>query len=204
MRSTLDTNRLSDKVRSTAHVKRLVASSIAGLCLAPVSVALAHTNGWALTAPKAERIVMRDATVGLPGKERVALRDELQRLVSGYGALELAAIEEGDQRAASIFRRLRSQYSTALKKVRGGLTVTAADCTGTGSAERGNRFGHLACAVTSEALSVPSVELVYGDEQALPTVVEGEPRTFGPYHARMVVHATGRSSISYRLVGKVQ
>lgn len=177
---------------------------VASLCLVVTSGALAHDVGHVWTVSKAERMVMRDATVGLPGRERVALRDELQKLVSVYGALELAAIEEGDRRAAAIFHRLRSQYSGALRKVRGRLTLTAAECTGTGAAARGNRFGHFGCGVTSETLGVPSAELVYGDEEVLPTVVEGESRVFGPYTARIVVHVTGTSSISYRLVGQVQ
>jgi hypothetical protein len=180
---------------------KLGGSLVATLCLVVTSTSLAHQNAPAWTNAKAERVVLRDATVLLPPDQRAALRAELLALIPRFRTLESLAWEAGDDRAASRIHNYRYRYSTALKKVDGGLRVTETACRGSGTASRGNRFTHFACAVVSEQVEVPSVELVYGVEGALPALVEGKAHTFGPYEAQLVVHALTSSSIAYRQAG---
>ena len=65
----------------------------------------------------------------------------------------------------------------------------------------GKRFKHFRCAVTSEVLEIPQIEVVYGDQE-LPTVIEGPSRIIGPLEAQLDVHITGKTSIAYRQVGR--
>lgn len=61
-------------------------------------------------------------------------------------------------------------------------------------------FRHFECSATSEPLEFPTVEVVYGDDDALPAVTEGEPRRYGPFEARLLVHVRVGSSIAFRQV----
>lgn len=180
---------------------KLTVSLMAALYLVVASAALAHGTAQGWTKSTAERIVMRDATVRVPPLVRASLEDELLALIPRYRTLEQVAWVEGDQHAAARFHNIRYRLSTALKKVQGGLQVASAGCTGTGAAVKAKRFVHFRCAANSEEVKIPSVELVYSSEDALPTVVEGQPRTHGPYPARLFVHVTGSSSIAYRQMG---
>jgi hypothetical protein len=171
---------------------------LTALCLVVAATAATHPGSPAWTEAKAGRVTVRDAAVRLPRSLAMGLADELGPLVARYRTLEQFAYDEGDHQAASIIHNLRYRYSSALKKVEGGLEVAHARCDGTGSAVGGDRFRHFGCAVTSDVLTIPSAELVYTRDDALPSVVEGAPRRLGPFDARLFVHVTGSSSIAYR------
>ena len=113
----------------------------------------------------------------------------------------IVAAAEGDTQAAARAHNYRYRYSTALKLVEGGLRIADATCRGIGAAS-GSRFAHFECRTVSEQLEIPSVDVVYEDENAVPAFVEREPRLYGPYQARLLVHTTRRSSIAYRQVGE--
>ena len=177
---------------------RYVISLAVGLSLLVVSGTAAHEGPQSWTEARTERAVARDASVRVSPQLRASLRADLLVLIPRFRTLENLAWDVGDQHAAARFHNIRYRYSTALKQVEGGLGITAAECDGMGLPIRGNRFRHLLCAVTSKRLEVPSLELVYGDPSALPTIVEGEPDRYGPYGARLFVHVLRGSSISYR------
>jgi hypothetical protein len=176
--------------------------SLATLCLLAAPSALAHASAPAWTETTAERTVVRGATVLVPAEQRASLRAELLGLIPRFRILENLAWDIGDHQAAGRIHNYRYRYSTALRKVEGGLRVTTVDCVGLGKASRGARFRHFDCAAISERLEIPSVELVYSDPHALPALVEREPRRYGPYAARLRVHVTGRSSIASGQVGE--
>ena len=71
---------------------------------------------------------------------------------------------------AYIYVALRTVYGRALVRVRGGLWIDAADCSGSGPAAAGSRFTSFRCSVTSESLEIPSAQLT--DDGKTP--VEGE------------------------------
>ena len=119
-------------------------------------------------------------------------------LIPRFRTLENLAWDVGDQQAAARFHNIRYRYSTALKQWTVAWASPLPSATAWDSPVHGNRFRHLQCAVTSKRLEVPSVELVYGDPSALPTIVEGDPDRYGPYGARLFVHVLRGSSISYR------
>ena len=158
------------------------------------SVALAHTTSWAWSEQKAEQIVARDATVKLQRSERIKLENELLASVRLYKGLALAAAET--QTSGTPFGMLASRFSKALAAVRSGSKIDAADCRGSGKAT-GRQFSRFSCAVTSRALGIPSVELVYSEEAQLPTVIEGSPRMLGPWKGRLDVRVVGRSAMRY-------
>lgn len=170
--------------------------------LLAVPVALAHVGAPAWPVGKAERVVQRDAVVLMPAAERAALRVELLEVIPRFRTLENLVWDLGDTGLAGRVHNYRYRYSTALKQVESGLGVAAARCRGTGPAASGRRFRHFVCAAVSELLEIPTVEVVYSEETALPVVVEREPRRFGPYEARLVVHTTARSSLAYRQAGE--
>jgi hypothetical protein len=169
-----------------------------GLFLVAASGIGAHGGPQAWTESKAERIVQRDAAVMLPAQQRASLREELRVLIPRLRLLEQVAWDAGDQHAASRFHNLRYRYSTVLGRVDRGLNVAAAGCNGAGGMVAEPRFRHFLCAVESSPLEVPTIELVYDDPDALPRIVTSAPRTFGPVEAKLFVHVTGPSSISYR------
>jgi hypothetical protein len=177
---------------------RLALSLTVGLFLVAASGTGAHQGQQAWTESKAERIVQRDAAVMLPTQHRVSLREELRGMIPGLRILEQIAWDTGDHQAASRFHNLRYRYSTVLGQVESGVRLAAAGCNGAGGAVAEPRFRHFLCAVQSSLLEIPAIELVYDDPDALPRIVTGEARTFGPYEAKLLVHVTGPSSISYR------
>ncbi len=171
------------------------------LVAAPTSASLAHTGAPAWSAGKAERIVVREATMSLPAVRREALRQELLVLIPRFRTLENLAWEMGDDQAASRIHNIRYRYSTALKKVEGGLQVASARCSGRGKASS-SRFTHFRCSTSSEQLVIPTVDVLYDAERVLPEVVEREPARYGPLAVDLDVHVTGPSSIAYRQLGE--
>ena len=161
----------------------LVLVATAQLVVLPV--AAAHANAPAWPVGKAERLVERDAVVLMPEQQRAALHAELLELVPRFRTLENLVWDLGDTGLAGRVHNYRYRYSTALKQVQGGLGIVAATCRGIGPAASSKRF-----------------EVVYSDDTAEPAVVEHEPRRFGPFKARLVVHTTTRRAIAYRQTGE--
>ena len=178
----------------------LVLVATAQLVVLPV--AAAHANAPAWPVGKAERLVERDAVVLMPEQQRAALHAELLELVPRFRTLENLVWDLGDTGLAGRVHNYRYRYSTALKQVQGGLGIVAATCRGIGPAASSKRFRHFDCTAVSDLLEIPTVEVVYSDDTALPAVVEHEPRGFGPYKARLVVHTTTRRAIAYRQTGE--
>ena len=148
----------------------------------------------AWTESKAERYVLSRATVRLAGEDRAALEEELNQAVELYWTLALDATLANDNDAANIYVDLAHRYGRALVRVRGGLWIDAADCSGRGPAATGSRFTSFHCRVTSESLEIPSAQLT--DDGKTP--VEGKPRSLGPIEAVLNVRVTGTSSFSYK------
>ena len=165
---------------------------------AGVVVTAPAAAGWTLTESKAERILIRDATVRLAPADRASLESELRREVSRFRGLELAAKETGDTEAWWTYNAVASRYFLALQSVRRGLGIEDAACTGAGKAIGGNRFQRFDCIATSEVLSIPSLELDTSVVDGLPAVLEGEPRDVGPLITQLRVRVTGKSAIQYR------
>lgn len=176
--------------------KILVASLAAGVMGVGASVAMGA--GFTLTEPKAERILVRDATVQLASAERASLENELRREITRFHGLELAALELGDEGAMWTYSNAANRYQSALRAIQRGLDVASANCTGTGRVIQGRRFERFNCLVTSDVLSIPSVEVGSTDDGQLPAVVEGQPRELGPLLTQYRVRATGRSTVQYR------
>jgi hypothetical protein len=177
----------------------LVICAVALISSFSVSVAPAAEPGarWAWTAAKAEQVVMRDSRVRLSPSETASLETELRTSVRLYRGLELAAIEEGDGKAA-IYHSLAYRYSRALTKVRDGFEIEDADCTGSRRASKGRRFKQFFCLVTSEVLQIPSAQLVDdADGTELPAVIEGPVRTVGPLLTQLGFRVTGKSTMAY-------
>jgi hypothetical protein len=62
------------------------------------------------------------------------------------------------------------------------------------------RYKHFKCTATSYVLEVPAVEIGTGVNGALPAVIEGPMRRFGPYPAGFTLHVTGPTRfVSQRL-----
>ena len=177
---------------------RLKVSFVALVSLVGVSAASAHGTHWAWTEPKAEKVVLRDATIRLPQLSRETLEKELSSSIALFRNLENLAWEARDDQAAARFHNLRYRLSTALGKLQGGLRVDTVECTGSSAALPNRRFKHFRCPSSSEALEIPSVEVTWEERANLPTVVEGPARTVGPVQARLDVHVTGKSAIAYR------
>jgi hypothetical protein len=119
-------------------MRNIVTLGVGAAALVFTAVALADSNRWMWTEPKAERIVARDATVRLQGADR-ALEAELQASARLYGGLTLAALDMNDPAAAQ-FRSLAYRFGTALDAVRNGVRIGGAACKGSGTAEQGRRF----------------------------------------------------------------
>ncbi len=176
-------------------MRNCCALAIAAIVFASTSLALAHTRSWAWSEQKAEQIVAREAKVKLQRSERVKLENELLASARLYHGLALAASEMQVRDAP--FGLIASSFSTALAAVRSGSRVNGADCRGSGKAASGRRFSRFSCMVTSRALEIPSVELVYSEGAELPTVIDGSPRMLGPWKSRLDVRAIGRSAMRY-------
>ncbi len=110
--------------------------------------------------------------------------------------MEASLGDGGALNEASVYYELAYRYARALRKVRGGLEIDAADCSGSGRAATGRRFTGFRCSVTSESLEIPSAELAEDGRISL----EGEPRNVGPIDAQLDVRVTGTSSFAFRKV----
>lgn len=170
--------------------------------LASASIALAHGPRWAWTERKAEQIVTKNAVIRLPPPERASLENELRMSLGRFQALELATREEGRiNPAGATYRSFAFRYRSALRKVRSGLEIEAASCTGSGVAAQGHRFRRFRCSVRSEELAIPSAIIVSSEDGKLPAVVEAEPKIVGPLQIRLSVRVTGESRIASRRIG---
>ncbi len=180
---------------------RFMAVWVAGIFFASTSIALAGVTPAAWIGWKAEKVVIRDATVRLPAEERRSLETELRMTVAIYRLLEETAAQQHgryEQPAATI-HNLRYRFSTALERVRQGLAIDKAACVGTGATSADNRYKRFRCAVTSAELEIPSAVVTW-EGDLITGVVEGEPRMMGPFEARLDVRVTGRATIAARQV----
>jgi hypothetical protein len=168
--------------------------------LVAASAALAHQGVSPWNTAKAQRIVVRDATVALPPGQREELRRQLLALIPRFRTLENLAWDAGNDRAASRIHNIRYRLSTALEQVEAGLRVASARCSGRGTAT-GGRFAHFRCSTVSEPLVIPVVDVLYDDEHVVPEVVEREPARYGPLAVELDVYVKGVSSIAYRQLG---
>ena len=191
------------------HARTLVALAVVLASVSAASVASAQTRIAAWSEAKAEQVVISDAVVHFAPSTRASLDAELLAASRQFNALILAANDPawsfGDRDAPNIgaaatFQRLAERYRVALKKVRYGLDIEAADCKGSGPARSGRYLGFL-CQVTSETLVLPSVELVWPEDGGLPSVIEHEPRRLEKIQARLSLNVTGSSTVSYRPMG---
>jgi hypothetical protein len=189
--------------RRTIVIQGLVVMGI----LASTSIALAHGARWAWTERKAERIVTRDATVRLAPAVRAALIRELRASSRYYRGLAIGLREEPHQSPAAneaaeyVLDKVVRSSSAALAKVRIGLAIDAADCSGVGAPVRQRGFGRFRCMATSERLSIPSAVVTFSEDGKIKAVVEGQPRTVRPFQARLEVRVSGKSTIAYRTIG---
>jgi hypothetical protein len=186
-------------MRTRSHL--WLGAALAVVLLCSTAVAHAHVTQWAWSASKAARVVTRDGRIQLPASEKAALETALRESIPRFRTLEQFAWAVDDQQAAARIHNIRYRYSVALGKVEEGLAIESAACEGSGSAERKGVFRHFRCETTSEELEIPSVELVYHSEDALPAVIESAPRRLGPHGARLLVHVTGKSAMTYRRLG---
>ncbi len=117
---------------------RFKALSVVGIFFASTSIALAGNIPAAWIGWKAEKIVVRDATVRLPAQERKSLETELRMTVANYRLLEeTAAQQHGEnEQPAGKLHNLRYRFSTALKRVQQGLAIDKAACVGNRGLER--------------------------------------------------------------------
>ncbi|MEP7225282.1 MAG: hypothetical protein ABI783_10025, partial [Actinomycetota bacterium] len=84
---------------------RFKAVWVAGIFFASTSIALAGVTPAAWIGWKAEKVVIRDATVRLPAEERRSLETELRMTVAIYRLLEETAAQQHgryEQPAATI------------------------------------------------------------------------------------------------------
>jgi hypothetical protein len=176
--------------------------------LASTSIALAHNTRWEWTEPKAEQVAKRDAVVRLAPAERTSLEHELRMSAAYYSGLATAAREELDEEltgrrrnpTASHLASLGSKFRGALRKVRGGLPIQTVDCRGSGRAAGAGRFEQFRCVATSNQLLIPSAEVTFSEHGKIEAIVEGRPRSVGPFQARLAVRVSGRSTIAYRRI----
>lgn len=194
-------------LQAFGHTIVSLALLVTGILLASTSIALAHGTRWTWTEQKAEHIVTRDAALRLGSSQRAALENELRTSAAYYSGLYLGVREEPHQSPAAdpateyILRKLGTRFQAALRKVRGGLQIDAAECTGSGAPVRAARFARFRCLTTSEQLLIPSAVVVISEEGKIQAIVEGQPRTLGPFRARFDVRVSGKSKIAYRKLG---
>ena len=174
---------------------------LAVVAVVVVSATAVQASGarWTWTESKARQMVTRKATVQVPAPLKASLESELLAAVRLYGGLQMAAMDVGDTEALASYQSVGGRYRGALEKVRKGLQIGAAACTGLGVAVRTNRFSRFRCVVTTAPLEIPSVELDFRD-RVLPLVIEGPPRVEGPFQALLDVRVTGKSAITYRTI----
>jgi hypothetical protein len=148
----------------------------------------------AWTESKAELLVQDEAKVSVALDSKIALVAELRRAVAVYRALAQEAFAAGDGNASSSYSHLAYNHARALARIRGGLEIESADCSGSGQPAGPRRFSRFRCRVTSESLEIPPTIAIEGTEIRL----DAEPRTLGPVNAEFDVRVTGPSSFTYR------
>jgi hypothetical protein len=195
------------KEKAMKHARTVVWLAVVLASISAASVASAQTRiaGW--SESRAEKVVIRDALVHFAPSVRATLDAEILAGSRQFNALVLAANdpvwssgEAPDIEAVATFHRLAERYRVALKKVRYGLDIEGSDCKGSGPA-RGGRYLRFLCQVTSETLEFPSVELVWPEDDGLPSVIEHEPRRLEEIQARLSLSVTGASTVSFRPMG---
>jgi hypothetical protein len=104
------------------------------------------------------------------------------------------ASDATDPIEAQGYFQLADLYTYALGRVREGLRVSTADCTGSGRATRG-RFTGFRCEVRSQSLVLPPTMLVSVNGEVS---TDEQWRMAGPIEAILQVRVTGTSSFSYK------
>ena len=155
-------DRLTTSKRENSHENVVVI-----ICLALVGAGAAVASPGeaskkaAWTESKAERQVLSGATVRLATEDRAALEEELRRgmVLNQALAAEPSLTEYGvGEVGGSVYLDRAHAYSRALSKVRRGLAIDVADCTGWGQAVANGRFTGFRCRVISESVEIPSPE----------------------------------------------
>jgi hypothetical protein len=182
------------------QLRTIVGLAVALIASVGVSVAPAATvaKATAWTESKAEKVVLRDARLGLEAVTRSSLEEELRREVLRFRSLEILAVEEADESIWWTYHNWGNRYQEALGTVQSGLRIDHADCAGAGRTVGGARFTRFHCLVTSEVLRIPSTRVEIVEGQATPAVVEGAPRELGPYLSQLRLRVTGKSTFQYR------
>ena len=179
-------------------MRKSLVTQLVVLIAASVGVSVAGASkpaAPAWTDSKAARIVEREARFALPQLERVALEGELLQSLGVFRALEMWALEVGDEDAWWTYHG----YSDRYHAVRDGLRVADPDCGGSGRAVGVGvvRFRRFDCLATSVVLTIPSTELDVSSGGKLPRVVEGESRELGPYLTQLRMQVTERGKFAY-------
>jgi hypothetical protein len=170
--------------------------TIAGTGVSVAASAVHAVAAW--TTSKTERMVIEDATVQLPAPERAALEREVRQAVLQFSALAYAAAEMEDSQAALTYDRVAGEYRRTLRALVDGVEIAGADCVGSGRVLTAQRFRRFDCLVVSEALPIPTTELGSAADDALPPVVQRDPRSVGPFVTWVQVRVTGPSSFTYQ------
>lgn len=180
-------------------MKRLLL--VISLFAATASVAAAHNTPHAWTVGKANVMLPDTVRITLPADLRASLEAELTPLIDRLRLLELAAQQErSDWLAAGTYANYLKRLTEARDRIAKGLPLDSAACAGTGKALSGKRYKHFKCNVTSYVLEVPAVEIAAAENGALPAIVEGPMRRYGPYEAVFTLHVTGPTRfVSQRL-----
>ena len=150
----------------------------------------------AWTEAKAERSVLQGATVRLAAEDRAALEAEFRPLAALYQLLVMDTPLGVENQDVAVYSHLAYTYSRLLDKVQRGLAIEAVDCSGSGVAATGRRFGTFRCSVTSESLELPPAQLAEDGEPP----VDAQPRNVGPIEAELDIRVTGTSTFAYRKV----
>jgi hypothetical protein len=166
-------------------------------CIGVSAAAASQLAAPAWTESKATRMVERDARLSLPSAEKGALADELQRSMDTFRALQMWAIDVGDDDAFWTYHGYGNRFQSALASIRDGLRIADADCTGSGRPVGSSRFRQFSCLASSARLSIPSAKVESSSGAALPAVIEGESREVGPYLSQLRVRVTGKVSFAY-------
>jgi hypothetical protein len=181
-------------------MKRIVGVFCAVLAASvAVSVAaganIAPSLAW--PEPKAERMLEKDGRIGLQSSEKVSLEEQLHRGAAVFRGLQMWALDEGDEAAWWTYHHYANRYESALRAVQRGLSIEAAQCDGSGRAVQGGRYRQFYCLATSVVLRIPTAQPESTEGTALPTVVEGEARSVGPFLTQIEVRVTGKSTFAY-------
>jgi hypothetical protein len=178
----------------------IIASAAA---LAGSAVALAHNTPYSWTASKARVLLQEGTNIALPEAQRQELNAELEAQLAKFRLLLLQAQERPEDWlfAQTYDNYIKKRFLPAQEKVLNGLSIDSVKCVGQGKALSGKRYKHFRCPATSYVLEIPTVELKYPPEGALPEVVEGPVRRIGPLPVVYTVHVTGKSRMLSQRAG---